>query len=247
MGRTTGLITIVTLTAHAASAAAAAPRGSLLGGAHGLFDDRPALIDRGEPDSRSDGPRLASLFDENGARPLVAPTSKRAALPTPVAPSARVPAAHIRHVIAQAEAGGMGYDAVQHGARVPPRRAPTDMTLGQIFDWIRATPGQPHAIGRYQFSPATLRRLVRQAGLSEHTRFSARVQDRLADMLLEEAGLARAQAGRLGRRAFMHNLAKIWAGLPTASGRSYYHGHAGNRATMSWARFDAEMAKIFPG
>ena len=44
----------------------------------------------------------------------------------------------------------------------------------------------------------------------------------------------------------MHNLARIWAGLPTASGRSHYHGHAGNRATMTWARFESAMAPIFP-
>jgi len=44
----------------------------------------------------------------------------------------------------------------------------------------------------------------------------------------------------------MNNLAKIWAGLPNSTGKSYYHGHAGNRATMTWARFRAEMEKIFP-
>jgi hypothetical protein len=45
----------------------------------------------------------------------------------------------------------------------------------------------------------------------------------------------------------MNNLAKIWAGLPNSTGKSHYHGYAGNQATMTWARFDAEMAMIFPG
>ena len=45
----------------------------------------------------------------------------------------------------------------------------------------------------------------------------------------------------------MDSLAKIWAGLPTSSGRSHYDGYAGNAATMSWAQFDDEMARILEG
>ncbi len=75
----------------------------------------------------------------------------------------------------------------------------------------------------------------------------ARGQDKLADQLLAEAGLARFQAGELTRHGFMNNLAKIWAGLPNSSGKSHYHGVAGNRATMTWAHFDTHMARIFAG
>ena len=70
---------------------------------------------------------------------------------------------------------------------------------------------------------------------------------RLADVLLVEAGYHAARSGDMSRTDFMNNLAKIWAGLPNSSGRSHYHGYAGNRASMTWARFDAEMARIFPG
>ena len=157
------------------------------------------------------------------------------------------PADRVRHLIAAAEAGRSGYDAVQHGARVKPARRPTDMTIAEIYAWIKATPGQPHAIGRYQFIPATLRRLVAMTGVDTRATFTPEVQDALADVLLAEAGFHEVQAGRIGRRTFMNNLAKIWAGLPTSSGQSHYHGYAGNRATMTWARFDAEMATIFPG
>lgn len=156
-------------------------------------------------------------------------------------------AARIRHLIAQAEAGRAGYDAVQHGAKIRPRKPPTAMTLHEIYDWIARTPRQPHAIGRYQFIPATLKRLVKQAGLPLNTRFSAKVQDQLADILLAEAGYHKARRGELSRTAFMNNLAKIWAGLPNSSGKSHYHGYAGNKATMSWARFDREMARIMKG
>jgi hypothetical protein len=43
----------------------------------------------------------------------------------------------------------------------------------------------------------------------------------------------------------MKNLARIWAGLPLPSGRSYYAGYAGNKATMSYARFEAGVRAVF--
>ncbi|WP_299745486.1 hypothetical protein [uncultured Tateyamaria sp.] len=153
--------------------------------------------------------------------------------------------ARLRNLIAQAEAGKKGYDAVQYGAKVKPAAAPTRLTIQQIYDWIDATPGQPHAIGRYQFIPPTLRRLVRQAGINPKTQFTPQVQDRLADILLADAGLAPFLAGEMKRQTFMNNLAKIWAGLPNDTGKSHYHGYAGNKATMSWAHFDAQMVRIF--
>ncbi|ROU02816.1 hypothetical protein EAT49_09990 [Histidinibacterium lentulum] len=157
------------------------------------------------------------------------------------------PVARLRDLIAAAEAGPAGYDAVQHGARIRPPAPPTRLTIGQIDDWIRATPGQPHAIGRYQFIPPTFRRLVRQLGLPRDAPFSPAVQDRMADILLVEAGLERFLAGEIGRVDFMNRLARVWAGLPTSSGRSHYHGYAGNRATKSWAEFHGAMTAIFPG
>ena len=179
-------------------------------------------------------------------RSMIKTTAKGAprklAIPTRGGPSAAV-----RHVIASAEAGGKGYDAVQYGARVKPPKRPTGMTIGEIYRWIAATPGQPHAIGRYQFIPQTLARVVRKTGTKGSERFSPAVQDRLADVLLAEAGLQQFRKGTLGRTAFMNNLAKIWAGLPNSSGKSHYEGYAGNSASITWARFDAVMARIAPG
>lgn len=182
-----------------------------------------------------------SFFAPRAAAPVTG-----ASTPAPV-PLGGSQVARLRHLIASAEAGRDGYDAVQHGARVPTPTVPTAMTLAEIYAWIAATPGQPHAIGRYQMIPTTLKRLVRHAGVGLDARFTPALQDRLADQLLAEAGYGAFTGGEMGRRAFMNNLAKIWAGLPNSSGRSHYHGYAGNRATMSWAHFDAEMARIFTG
>jgi hypothetical protein len=153
----------------------------------------------------------------------------------------------LRDIVANAEAGHAGYDAVQYGARILPPNKPTEMTIGQIFVWIDATPGQPHAIGRYQFIPKTLSRLVSAADLSLKTRFSKKVQDDLADILLSEAGLLEALNGGLDRIKFMRNLAKIWAGLPLPNGKSFYEGYAGNRASVDWAHFDAAIKRAFEG
>ncbi|MEM7318011.1 MAG: hypothetical protein AAF408_03210 [Pseudomonadota bacterium] len=156
-------------------------------------------------------------------------------------------AARLRDLIARAEAGRMGYDAVQHGARIRPPKRPTDMTLSEIFDWIEATPGQPHAIGRYQFIPSTLRHSARRLGIDHGARFSPEVQDRLADLLLGDAGFVQVQAGEITRDAFLLNLARIWAGFPTKSGRSYYHGYAGNTAVLSYADYAQAVEGILGG
>ncbi|EPX86877.1 hypothetical protein [Salipiger mucosus] len=212
-------------------------------------DDRGPLLQAGQPlfSTGSAAPTggSPSLFTgSTGGRSLLS----RARLTPDLAPGPLAgKAERIRHIIARAEAGPAGYDAVQYGARIKPRRPPTQLRLSEIFAWIDRTPGQPHAIGRYQFIPATLRRLVEALNLPAETRFSPRVQDRLADLLLHEAGLGALQRGEITRTAFMNNLARIWAGLPNSSGRSHYHGYAGNRATMTWAAFQREMAPIFPG
>lgn len=198
-----------------------------------------ALIEFDRPDQDS-GP---SLF-AGGRVGLFSPIVQAVAM----GPRFAGPAVEgLRHLIGQAESRHRRYDAVQHGARIPPEKPPTQMTLAEIFDWIDRTPGQPHAIGRYQFIPDTLRRVVARVGAPPDARFTPQLQDRLADVLLAEAGLNAMKSGQMDRVTFMNNLARIWAGLPNSTGRSHYHGYAGNKATMSWARFEAEMKRIFPG
>ncbi|TCP61966.1 hypothetical protein EV663_103153 [Rhodovulum bhavnagarense] len=226
---------------------------SLLGDGGFLGSGAGGALIAARPESSSiTGP---SLFAGIGGTGILAPMARRGAATAPpdgmpwlgAAGTRDAVAAGIRDLVARAEAGTKGYDAVQHGARLRPPRAPTRMTLAEIDAWIRATPGQPHAIGRYQFIPSTLRRLVAELGVAQSAVFSPALQDALADRLLDEAGLSDLLAGRLARRAFMNNLARVWAGLPNSGGKSHYHGFAGNRATMSWAQFETQMGRIFPG
>jgi muramidase (phage lysozyme) len=200
---------------------------------------------------RSDlvAPRGASLFVGRAETGLFAdpPEPEPAYADAPITALRGTDVERIRALIGAAESRRDGYDAVQHGARVKPGRRPTQMTLAEIYQWIDDTPGQPHAIGRYQFIPQTLRRVAAKIGAQPHQVFSPRLQDQLADVLLAEAGWHRFRAGELGQTAFMNNLAKIWAGLPTSAGKSYYDGYAGNKAAITWARFEAEMTRIAPG
>lgn len=155
------------------------------------------------------------------------------------------PVDKLKSLIAVAEAGPKGYDAVHVQAQRLPKR-PTQMTLREIAIWVKATPGKPHAIGRYQIIPSTMKMLIRRSGFAPQTRFSPQVQDAFADILLADAGLQKFLKGRISRKRFMNNLARIWAGLPTSNGKSHYDGYAGNRATITRRFFDSRMAAFFP-
>lgn len=180
----------------------------------------------------------AGLFAPTGHQGFFAPLPERAerVRVSPLASgTGTAQVDRLLSLIARAEAGSAGYNAVQHGARVRPAALPTQMTLGEIYQWIDDTPGQPHAIGRYQFIPPTLRRVARERGSGPETQFTPGVQDALALVLLNDAGFARFQAGELDRRRFMHNLARIWAGL---------------RLTGAWRGFGAvslgQLKQCFP-
>ena len=149
-------------------------------------------------------------------------------------------------LISQAESPVHGYDSVHHGATIRPPKRPSQMTIAEIVAWVRATPGQPHAIGRNQIIPATFNRVVRALGLSGGTLYDRRTQDMMGRYLVEEAGYSDFINGRITRDRFMDQLAKVWAGLPLANGRSHYHGYAGNRATITRAEYSSAMAAIFP-
>ena len=148
-------------------------------------------------------------------------------------------------VIASAEAGPKGYDAIHYSATRLPAKPPSQLTVGEIFAWIRATPGQHHAIGRYQFIPSTLAYLVQAEGIGTDAVFGPALQKRLALRLMIDAGYNDFLQGAMSRSRFQDRLARIWAGLPLSNGRSAYHGTAGNRATISRASFDSAMVSIF--
>lgn len=149
-------------------------------------------------------------------------------------------------LISFAESPHKGYDSIHMSATRLPAHPPRQLTLGQIKTWIADTPGQHHAIGRYQIIPSTFLNLQKRLVLSDTTLFNQETQDLMASLLLKDAGYIKFQSGRISRSKFMDNLAAIWAGLPLDTGKSAYHGKAGNRATITHKFYAAQMARIFP-
>ena len=149
-------------------------------------------------------------------------------------------------LIASVEAPHRGYDAVHWKAHIAPPARPSRLNLAEIFGWIEATPGQPHAIGRYQFIPSTLDHLVQTEGVSLSSIFSPALQDRLATRLLQDAGLSSFLRGRTSQSEYMDAIARVWAGLPLANGLSAYDGYAGNRAVITREEYASAFAKIYP-
>lgn len=184
---------------------------------------------------------------EKVSTPSTAASPPKGSVPLRFTPDpAATPLANLRSLISAAEAGSADYDSVQYGATVKPEKLPTAMTIDEIRAWVAATPGQNHAIGRYQFIPATFERLASLTGIAGTEVFSTDLQDRWADILLAEAGYLSFFAGDLTPEAFMDKVASVWAGLPLANGTSAYEGTAGNHATVSRAAYAQGMAMIFP-
>ena len=156
------------------------------------------------------------------------------------------PLENLRNLIASAEAGVGGYDAVAYGADVPPPAQASKMRLGEVRAWVQATPGQNHAIGRYQVIPKTFERLAKATASADEATFDRTLQDRWANVLIEEAGYSAFLVGEITPDAFMDRLAQIWAGLPLGDGRSAYEGVAGNRATIRRSAYARGIAQIFP-
>ncbi|WP_169449676.1 hypothetical protein [Maritalea myrionectae] len=148
-------------------------------------------------------------------------------------------------LIASVEAPHRQYDAVHYKAKVKPPALPSTLTIGQILRWIEDTPGQFHAIGRYQIIPDTLAYLIEAESISPGAVFDKRLQDQLAIRLLMDAGLGKFEAGTLSIEQFMDRVAGVWAGLPLQNDKSAYDGIAGNRAIINRDQYKAAMSAIY--
>jgi len=167
----------------------------------------------------------------------------RLVAPEPVTTDPRIDG--LLSLIGSAEAGRAGYDAIHHRAWVLPDKAPTQMTVQEIVDWIDATPRQNHAIGRYQIIPMTLSYLISVEDVPMNAVFTPALQDRLAVRLINDAGLPEFLSGQMAPVDFLDSLAFVWAGLPLGSGLSAYEGFAGNSATISRRHYEDRFVEIF--
>lgn len=133
----------------------------------------------------------------------------------------------IRHF----EAGG-SYDRYYTGIKSPPPKPLTQLTVGEVLEWQKSLRGtKSTASGGYQFIRKTLARLVQQYNIPLETKFDAKLQDRLAQLLISECPNKDLPKDNL---RFGNCLAAIWAALPVLTGpkkgESRYKGLAGNKA-----------------
>ena len=149
-------------------------------------------------------------------------------------------------LIASVEAPNKQYNAVHLEAKVLPPALPSRLSIQEVIEWIAATPGQHHAIGRYQIIPDTFAYLIEAENIQPTALFDQEMQDRMAERLLKDAGWTKFQRGELSLGAFMDRIARVWAGFPMENGQSAYEGVAGNRAVISRKRFKEAMSAIFP-
>jgi muramidase (phage lysozyme) len=124
-----------------------------------------------------------------------------------------------------------GYnETLGYGAYTGGDKELTKMTLGQIKKLQAQMLAHPDnkwnssALGQYQIVGKTLRKLQQEMGLSDDTLFDEKTQDAMALQLLKGRGFDDWMAGKISDAAFMNNLSKEWASLPTTSGKGYYSG-----------------------
>ena len=137
-------------------------------------------------------------------------------------------------IIGRGESGG-NYNALVYGkggAQVPTSANLTGMTIAQVQEYQKGMIARGHAstaVGKYQMIASTLAEQVKKLGLDPNTTmFDEKTQDRLAQQLINQAGV-----GRLDTATVMRNLAGTWASLPAdMSGRGRYDGFNANRATI---------------
>lgn len=112
----------------------------------------------------------------------------------------------------------------------------TSKSIDDVLEWQAkfVAGGSPSsAVGRYQIIKNTLKGLKTSLGLTGSEKYDPPTQDKLAVKLLQGRGLDGFLSGAKTEDAFMNDIAKEWAGLPTTQGISHYAGDGLNGATVS--------------
>ena len=127
---------------------------------------------------------------------------------------------------------GRAMDLGKNGLIKVTGRDCSEVTIGEVM--MLQQQKRLHAVGRYQLIGSTMELAVRWAGLSGSNMFTPDNQDRLFKALVQ---MKRPMVwGYITREhddveKAINGLAAEWAGMPTASGRTFYPN--GNRAHAS--------------
>jgi muramidase (phage lysozyme) len=115
------------------------------------------------------------------------------------------------------------YNAAQGGGSGTPAKL-TNKTLAQIDDIQDDMKSDSTAtgtgIGKYNIPQSALREAKEELGLSDSTKFTPSIQDKLAEQLLKDAGIEKWKNGKKTTDDFIDDLASIWPSLPTSDGKT---------------------------
>lgn len=133
------------------------------------------------------------------------------------------------------------------GGKIKTDPALTDMTVGEVLDFQKTMKQFGHestAVGKYQIIRDTLLSLVNQRKVTLNDTFNQATQDKLAIDLLNRRGRLQYKEGNLDKETYADNIAKEWASMPLASGKSAHAGVGSNKALVTRDQFiDAISAK----
>ena len=139
----------------------------------------------------------------------------------------------ILDLIGRVESGG-NYNILV-GGKTKDNPPLTEMTVGQVLDFqsgMRQMGHESTAVGKYQIIRGTLAGLFQEGVVGYNDKFDQSTQDKLAEALLKRRGFEKYKAGQISSDTFADNLAKEWASLPMASGKSYYAGTGSNKSLI---------------
>jgi hypothetical protein len=88
------------------------------------------------------------------------------------------------------------------------------------------------AVGAYQITEPTLRRLTKKLGIGKNAKFDKATQDKLGLELLKEAGGDKYKKGKITAKQYQNRIAGVWASVATTKGKSRYGQHTGTSSSV---------------
>jgi hypothetical protein len=178
---------------------------------------------------------LGTQYSERYNQRMSAATGTSTA-PSPAGPLSGAP---LLDLIGAKEGGKAGYDAANKGrAGDMPQGYPglSKMTVGQVMD-LQARK-ELFAVGRYQIIPQTLASLIKAGVAKREDQFSPVIQDKLAMELINR----RLKAAGSDPMQQQLELSKEFAAIADPrTGKSFYEGKAGNKASISTETMQAAL------
>lgn len=162
------------------------------------------------------------------------PTSPTAVGP---APASYVPSylSPMLSAVRNAESRTRGYNTMVGSSR---DHNLINKNIGEIVkyqeQYKKTNPDLTAAAGAYQLIPGTLNEVITRMKLDpEKDIYNQNMQDRIAHNLMQHRGVDAYLKGKMPLEKIRINLAKEWAGLPVAGGKSYYDDDGKNKANIS--------------